>query len=63
MAVVNRVLSALEECGYQRVCNILVIEKNVILVVYDMLPKIAYFIVTIEKTLVEGLTRLLRNNV
>ena len=29
---------------------------------YDRLSKIAHFIVTIEKILVEGLTRLFRNN-
>ena len=62
MAVINGVLFTLEKYEYQRVCDILVTEKNVILVVYDRLSKIAHFIVTIEKILVEGLTRLFRNN-
>ena len=37
--------------------------KDVILVVYDRLSKIAYFVVITEETLVEGLARLFRNNV
>ena len=41
---------------------LLVAEKDVILVVYDRLSKIAYFVVTIEGILVKGLVRLFRNN-
>ena len=37
--------------------------KDVILVVYNRLSKIAYFVVITEETLVEGLARLFRNNV
>jgi len=36
---------------------------NLILVVVDRLTKIVYFIPTIEKTLVEGLARLFRDNI
>ena len=35
---------------------LLVVEKDAILVVYDKLSKIAYFVATIKGTLVEGLT-------
>ena len=38
-------------------------EKNTILVVYDRLLKIAYFVATIEETSVEGLARLFRDNI
>ena len=42
----------------------LVAEKNAILVVvYDWLSKIAYFLATIEEILAEDLTRLFRDNV
>ena len=41
---------------------LLVVGKNVILVVYDRLSKIAHFIATIERMMVEGLARLFRNN-
>ena len=37
-------------------------EYNSILVVVDQLTKIVYFILTIEKTMVEGLSRLFRDN-
>jgi len=37
--------------------------NDVILVVYDKLSKIAYFVVTIEGTSAERLVRLFRNNV
>jgi len=36
--------------------------KDVILVVYNRLSKIAHFVATTEGTLVEGLARLFRNN-
>jgi len=42
---------------------LLVVEKDVILVVYDWLSKMIYFIVTTEGMLVKGLTRLFKNNV
>ena len=42
---------------------LLVAEKDVILVVYDRLSKIAHFMTTIERTLVKGLVRLFRDNV
>ena len=42
---------------------LLVARKNVILVVYNQLSKIAYFVATTEKTLVKGLVRLFRNNI
>ena len=42
---------------------LLVIKKNMILVVYNRLLKIAYFIAIIEEKLVEGLVRLFRDNV
>ena len=41
----------------------LVIEKNVILVVYNRLSKIAYFIVATEETLEKGLARLFKDNI
>jgi len=40
-----------------------VADKNIILVVYDRLSKIAYFVATTEETLVKELVRLFRNNV
>jgi len=40
----------------------LVAEKDAILVVYDRLSKMTYFVATTEETLVEGLTRLFRDN-
>jgi len=40
----------------------LVAGKNAILVMYDKLSKIAYFVETIKKTLAEGLVRLFRDN-
>jgi len=40
----------------------LVAEKDIILVVYNMLSKIAYFVATIERMLAKGLARLFRNN-
>ena len=40
-----------------------VARKDVILVVYDMLSKITHFVATTERTLVEGLARLFRDNV
>jgi len=42
---------------------LLVAGKNVILVVYDRLSKIAHFVVTTEGTSAEGLVRLFRDNV
>ena len=41
---------------------LLVVEKDVILVVCDRLSKIAYFVATMEETLVEKLARLFRDN-
>jgi len=41
----------------------LVAEKNAILVVYDRLSTIAYFVVAIEEISAEELVRLFRNNV
>jgi len=41
----------------------LVAEKDTILVVYDILFKITYFVATTEETLVEELERLFRNNI
>ena len=41
----------------------LVIEKNVILVVYNRLLKIAYFIAATEETLEKGLARLFKDNI
>ena len=41
---------------------LLVVVKDTILVVYDRLSKMTYFVVTIEKTLAEGLVRLFRDN-
>ena len=38
-------------------------EYNTILVVVDQLTKIMYFILTTERTSVEGLVRLFRNNI
>jgi len=40
----------------------LVAGKNIILVVYNRLSKIAYFVATIEEISVKGLARLFRNN-
>jgi len=40
----------------------LVAEKDVILVVCDRLSKMAHFMTTIERILVEGLARLFRDN-
>jgi len=37
--------------------------KNAILIVYNRLSKMMYFVVTTEKTSAEGLARLFRNNV
>ena len=42
---------------------LLVIEKDMILVIYDKLLKMVYFVATIEGTLVKGLVRLFRDNV
>ena len=42
---------------------LVVARKNVILVVYDRLSKITYFVATTEETLVEGLARLFRDNI
>ena len=42
---------------------LVVAEKDVILVVYDRLLKIAHFVATTEGTSAEGLVRLFRNNV
>jgi len=39
-----------------------VAERNTILVMCDQLSEIAYFVATTEETLVEGLARLLRDN-
>jgi len=41
----------------------LVIEKNVILVVYNRLSRIAYFIAATEEILEKGLTRLFKDNI
>jgi len=41
---------------------LLVTEKNTILVVYNRLSKMVYFITTIERTLVKVLVRLFRDN-
>jgi len=41
----------------------LVARKDAILVVCDRLSKITYFTITIERTLVERLARLFRDNV
>jgi len=41
---------------------LLVAGKNVILVVYDRLSKMTYFVATTEETLAEGLARLFRDN-
>ena len=40
----------------------LMAEKNVILVIYDRLSKITYFVPTIEKISVEELVRLFKDN-
>ena len=42
---------------------LLVVGKDMILVVYDKLSKIAHFVATTEETIVEGLARLFRDNV
>ena len=41
----------------------LVARKNVILVVYDRLSKITYFVATMEEILAEELVQLFRDNV
>ena len=41
----------------------LVAGKNVILMVYDRLSKMMYFVATTEGTLAEGLVRLFRDNI
>ncbi len=41
---------------------LLVADKNIILVIYDRLSKIAYFVTTIERILAEGLAILFRDN-
>jgi len=41
----------------------IVARKDAILVVYDRLSKMTYFVAIIEGTSVEGLARLFRNNV
>ena len=41
---------------------LLVIEKNTILVVYNRLSKIVYFVTTIERILIKVLVRLFRDN-
>ena len=41
---------------------LLVVEKNIILVIYNRLSKIIHFIATIEGTLAEELVRLFRDN-
>ena len=41
----------------------LIAGKNVVLVVCDRLSKMAYFVVTIERTSVKGLVRLFRDNI
>jgi len=42
---------------------LLVARKDVILVVYDQLSKMVYFVVTTEETLAEGLVQLFKDNV
>jgi len=42
---------------------LLVVEKDIILVVYNRLSKIAYFVATIKKITVERLIRLFKNNI
>ena len=42
---------------------LLVARKDVILVAYNRLSKIAHFVTTTKETLAEGLVRLFRNNV
>jgi len=42
---------------------LLVAERNMILVVYNRLSKITYFVITIEEILTEELAKLSRNNV
>ena len=42
---------------------LVVARKDAILVVCNRLPKITYFVVTTERTSVEGLARLFRDNV
>jgi len=41
---------------------LVVTEKNAILVIYDRLLKIEYFVAITEETSAEGLARLFRNN-
>ena len=42
---------------------LVVARKNVILVVYDRLSKMTYFVATTEGTLVEGLAKLFKDNI
>jgi len=42
---------------------VLVAKKDIILIVYNRLLKMAYLVITTERTSVEGLARLFRNNV
>ena len=42
---------------------LLVVEKNIILVIYDMLSKMTHFMAMIKRTLAEELARLFRDNV
>ena len=42
---------------------LLVTRKDAVLVVYNRLSKIIYFVATIEETLVEGLVQLFRDNI
>ena len=42
---------------------LLVVENNTILVVYNRLSKIMYFVATTERTFAEGLVRLFRDNI
>jgi len=42
---------------------LLVTEKNMIVVVYDRLSKMAHFVAITEEALAEGLVRLFRNNI
>jgi len=42
---------------------LLVVGKDTILIVYDRLSKIVYFVATTERTLAERLARLFRDNV
>ena len=42
---------------------LIVVEKNTVLMIYNRLSKMVYFVTTIEKTLVKELARLFRNNI